>query len=101
MASQMRHLTYVCFSLALATACSREAPQPTVQTPPTTAASTADPETRKLETITARFAPVDLTADISKLPDNERQALAKMVEAAKVFDALFLRQVATWRSRQL
>ena len=41
----------------------------------------------------ARFAPVDLTADMSKLPDNERQALAKLVEAAKVFDALFLRQV--------
>ena len=41
----------------------------------------------------ARFAPVDLTADVSTLPDNERQALAKLVEAAKVFDALFLRQV--------
>ena len=41
----------------------------------------------------ARFAPVDLTADIAALPANERQALAKLVEAAKVFDALFLRQV--------
>ena len=43
--------------------------------------------------MTARFAPVDLTADISKLPQNERQALAKLVDAARVFDALFLRQV--------
>jgi hypothetical protein len=43
--------------------------------------------------MTARFAPVDLTADISALPANERQALAKLVEAAKIFDALFLRQV--------
>jgi hypothetical protein len=43
--------------------------------------------------MTARFAPVDLSADISALPPNERQALAKLVEAAKVFDALFLRQV--------
>jgi hypothetical protein len=42
---------------------------------------------------TARFAPVDLTADISPLAPNERQALAKLVEAAQVFDALFLRQV--------
>ncbi|MBM3817838.1 MAG: hypothetical protein FJW14_02295 [Acidimicrobiia bacterium] len=41
----------------------------------------------------ARFAPVDLTADVAALPGNERQALAKLVEAAKVFDALFLRQV--------
>ena len=41
----------------------------------------------------ARFAPVDLTADVATLPANERQALAKLVDAAKVIDALFLRQV--------
>ena len=41
----------------------------------------------------ARFAPVELTADISSLPTNERQALARLVEAAKIFDSLFLRQV--------
>ena len=40
-----------------------------------------------------RFAPVDLTADITALPENEARALGKLVEAAKVFDALFLRQV--------
>ena len=40
-----------------------------------------------------RFAPVDLSADIASLPDNERNALAKLVEAARVLDALFLRQV--------
>ena len=45
------------------------------------------------KTMAARFAPVDLTADVSALPPNERQALAKLVEAARVFDALFLRQV--------
>ena len=43
--------------------------------------------------MTARFAPVDLTADVTALPANERQALATLVRAAKVFDALFLRQV--------
>jgi hypothetical protein len=80
-------------SLVLAAAaCSREAPPSTVQTT-TQAAPATDSETKKLETMAARFAPVDLTADISALPANERQALAKMVEAAKVFDALFLRQV--------
>jgi hypothetical protein len=41
----------------------------------------------------ARFAPVDLVVDLTPLPENERQALAKLVQAAKVFDALFLRQV--------
>jgi hypothetical protein len=48
---------------------------------------------QKLQTMTARFAPVELSADLSTLPANEQQALAKMVEAGRVFDALFLRQV--------
>jgi hypothetical protein len=48
---------------------------------------------QQLQTMTARFAPVDLTADVSALPPNERQALAKLIEAAKLCDALFLRQV--------
>jgi hypothetical protein len=61
------------------------------QTTPTTTAG--DPETKKLEAMAARFAPVELTADVSELPASERQALAKLVEAAKIFDALFLRQV--------
>ena len=90
----MRHLSILVSGLALVTACSREAPSSTVQTTTTTASAPAsDSETKKLESMAARFAPVDLTADISKLPDNERKALAKLVEAAKVFDALFLRQV--------
>jgi hypothetical protein len=90
----MRHLSILVSGLALVTACSREAPSSTVQTPTTsTTATAADSETRKLESMAARFAPVDLTADVSKLPDSERKALAKLVEAAKVFDALFLRQV--------
>jgi len=69
--------------------CSREAPQPAVQTTQTT----TDPETQKLQSMAARFAPVELSADVSKLPENERQALARLVAASKIFDALFLRQV--------
>jgi hypothetical protein len=56
------------------------------------AQSTA-PGADQLKNMSARFAPVDLSADVSKLPSNERQALAKLVDAAKVMDALFLRQV--------
>jgi hypothetical protein len=41
----------------------------------------------------ARFAPTDITADVSALPANERQALTQMVRAAQVLDALFLEQV--------
>ena len=42
---------------------------------------------------TARFAPTDLTADISALPANEREALTHLVRAAQVMDALFMEQV--------
>ena len=55
--------------------------------------TSADSEVQRLETMARRFAPVDLTADVTALPENERRALAKMVDAAKTFDALFLRQV--------
>jgi hypothetical protein len=41
----------------------------------------------------ARFAPTDLGADVTALPANERQALAHIVRAAQVMDALFLEQV--------
>jgi Peptidase family M49 len=52
--------------------------------------SGGDPElARKI----ARFSPTTLTADISKLPPKDRQALDKIIEAAKLFDPLFLRQV--------
>src|SRR5262245_32057645 len=91
----MRHLSILVSGLALITACSREAPPSTVQTqtPTTTAPPGIDIETKKLEAMAARFAPVDLTADVAKLPENERKALVKLVEAARIFDALFLRQV--------
>jgi len=72
----------------LATGCARRTPAPQ----PAGSAS-VDPMLEKLQTMTARFAPVDVTADLSALPANERQALAKLVEAGRVFDALFLRQV--------
>ena len=57
------------------------------------AAQTAAPDADHIKTMSARFAPVDIAADVSTLPANERQALAKLVEAAKVMDTLFLRQV--------
>ena len=51
------------------------------------------PDAPQLQAMIARFAPVELGADVSALPANERQALARMVEAAKLFDPLFLGQV--------
>jgi len=51
------------------------------------------PETSRLQSMSARFAPVDIRVDISGLPANERQALASLIRAARITDALFLRQV--------
>jgi hypothetical protein len=57
------------------------------------ATDTNVPTLQQLETMSARFAPAELGADVSALPANERQALVRMIEAAKIFDVLFLRQV--------
>jgi hypothetical protein len=53
----------------------------------------AVPSTREVVTMTARFAPAEIRADVAALPANERRALAKLVEAARLMDSLFLRQV--------
>jgi len=53
----------------------------------------AEPQLQHLRDAAARFAPVDLAADLTGLPANERRALAILVKAAAVFDALYLRQV--------
>jgi hypothetical protein len=51
------------------------------------------PNARELQGMAARFAPTDITADLSMLSPADRQVLAKLVEASKVIDALFLQQV--------
>ena len=51
------------------------------------------PETKRLEEMTRRFALTDLSADLSNLAPADRQALAKLIEASKIVDAIFLRQV--------
>ncbi len=40
-----------------------------------------------------RFAPTVITADTSRLSPGDRRALAKIIEAAKILDPLFIRQV--------
>ena len=51
------------------------------------------PETVRLNTMAARFAPVDIRVELSGLPANERKALASLVRAARITDALFMRQM--------
>jgi len=44
-------------------------------------------------TMTPLFAPVEIGADLSALPNAERRALAHIVDAARVMDGIFLEQV--------
>jgi len=50
-------------------------------------------EPAELDAKIRRFAPTVVTADTSQLSAGDRRALAKVVEAARLFDPLFLRQV--------
>jgi hypothetical protein len=50
------------------------------------------PDAARLSAMAARFAPVEIGADIARLPASERKALGLMVDAARIMDALFLRQ---------
>lgn len=40
-----------------------------------------------------RFAPTEITADVSHLSENDRKALGKLIDAARLLDPLYLRQV--------
>ena len=51
-----------------------------------------------LEQMAARFVPTEITADVSKLSPGDRPVLAKLVEASRVIDAIFLRQA--WSGNQ-
>jgi hypothetical protein len=51
------------------------------------------PETLRLQNMAARFAPVDIRVDVAKLPEGERRALASLIKAARITDALFMRQM--------
>jgi peptidase M49-like protein len=78
-------------ALSLAVACRQ--PQSTEPARQPEAPYVQTDDLTRLEGMIRRFAPVDLTADVSRLPSNERDTLAILVNAAKILDALFLRQV--------
>ncbi len=53
------------------------------------------PLTAKLK----RFAPTEITADVSKLSEGDRKALDKLIEASRLMDEIYLRQV--WSANAL
>ena len=73
-------------------ACSGAPPAPATP-PPAAPAATATGELATLQRATARFAPTELTADLSALSAGDRAALKHLIQAAQVMDAIFLEQV--------
>jgi hypothetical protein len=55
--------------------------------------TTQMPTLAELQRMTARFAPAEIGADISALPDPEQKVLARLVAAGRIMDSIFLRQV--------
>src|ERR1019366_934965 len=56
------------------------------------------PDLGQLQKMMARFAPAPLRADTSRLSPSDRKALAKLIEASRVIDDIFLQQV--WSGNQ-
>ena len=52
----------------------------------------ATPDAAALQRMTARFARTEMRVDLSSLSAGDRQALAKLVEAARIYDQLFFKQ---------
>jgi Peptidase family M49 len=52
----------------------------------------AVPDLAELRTMTARFAPTPLRVDLSGLSAGDRKAIAKLVEAAKIVNTIFMEQ---------
>ena len=50
------------------------------------------PGQAQLEQMATRFAPTPMRVDVSKLSQGDRQALAKLVQAARIVDDLFMKQ---------
>ncbi|HXE62582.1 MAG TPA: hypothetical protein VN519_03535 [Bryobacteraceae bacterium] len=55
--------------------------------------SAADATLSQLQQMMAKFAPVDIKADTSKLSPGDVKALAKLIEASRVLDDIFLGQI--------
>jgi Peptidase family M49 len=69
--------------------------QPKKQATKSTAANTSGgqfPAAAELNQMAARFAPTPLKVDISTLSPGDKQALAKLIEAGRIFDHLFMDQ---------
>ncbi|HEY1939565.1 MAG TPA: hypothetical protein VGJ33_16665 [Candidatus Angelobacter sp.] len=78
-----RLLTFLLVSILMATA---------QKTPAASSSPNAFPNADELNQMAARFAPVHLDVDLSGLSAGDKKALAKLVEAGRVVNHLFMQQ---------
>src|SRR5690242_13761728 len=50
------------------------------------------PDLAQLQQMTSRFAPTSMRVDTSKLSSGDRQALVKLIEAARILNTVFMKQ---------
>src|SRR5262245_51699414 len=85
MKNRLRIYSFVLMTLMIITGCNSSMTEPAKEIS-SLLGSSIDAKVR-------RFAPTEITADISHLSEGDRKALTKIIEAAKLLDPLFLRQV--------
>ena len=78
-----RLLTFLLVSTIMATA---------QKTPAPASADTSFPNADELNQMAARFAPVNLEVDLSSLSAGDKKALAKLIEAGRIVNHLFMQQ---------
>jgi hypothetical protein len=82
-----RLLTFLLVITAMATAQKTPAPASSPNT-----AQTSFPNADELNQMAARFAPVQMEVDLSSLSAGDKKALAKLIEAGRIVNHLFMQQ---------
>jgi peptidase M49-like protein len=82
----MRRLLTILFTLTLTLIFTHMATAQKTPAPPTS------PDAKELNRMAARFAPAPLNVDISGLSAGDKKALAKLIEASKIIDDIFMEQ---------
>jgi peptidase M49-like protein len=90
----MRKILLVVLAMSIAAVAQKAgAPKKAAPAAKNPAAATAFPGPVELNRMAARFAPTPMKVDLSSLSAGDKQALARLIQAAHVLDQLFMRQI--------
>ncbi len=80
----MKYLLVICCFALLSTAANGQAKK---------AAAASSPSTAELQKMAAQFAPTQMRVNTSALSAGDRQALVKLIEAARIYNSIFMDQL--------